>query len=129
MHCLDSKEIKHWIESGRTHLLETLFEQLEKNPEEMKKIEDLMMNGYFESKESLSILINASEVMTECKSFWPLLLLSGYLTQEDKSSETSNWRYRIPNKEVEEFMKKTFKWSKQKFPKVDFKSIVSKHFG
>jgi len=129
MQCLDTKNIdQYWIESGNPYLLETLFEQLQKNPEEMKNFEDLMKNGYFESKESLSTLINVSQVMTECKSFWPLLLLTGYLTHEDKSYETSNLKYRIPNKEVELYLKKMFlnKWSKQKFPQIDFNKLFNK---
>ncbi|OMJ73247.1 hypothetical protein SteCoe_28126 [Stentor coeruleus] len=122
MHCLnalnqnmDDPYSYYWIDSGSTKIIEDAIMEIP----EIKKIEDLMMNGQVEFKYNNAFTF--SSIKTNEEDLLSLLLNAGYITNFENSI------YKIPNQEVNFYIFKNLFpiWLKKRYPESNIKLLLT----
>ena len=100
---LDFKELRaYWVDTSGNDLINDVLKKITKNTIEAL---ERLFNGEG-LKQNISGTSDLSKLLSEDE-LWELMLLSGYLTVEEKIDQ-DNYVLRLPNKEVRTLYRKTF---------------------
>ena len=125
--CLEAgKTGAYWVNTGDPTILELEFQKIQDDREEMKNFETFMRVGYYENNGKMETSLDLhSFSQKKIYNFWPLMLLSGYLTRD----KTFDNRYRIPNKEVaQQIYKRLWKlWFIKKYPCISMDDLFKEY--